>query len=177
VYDPNPDTCCWKNCEAGLRNNGKPRVDWGYQNSDISECVTGPQGSTWKALGYCANPRLDIDNNLDQGIGLPENINLDQPRDGEGFRIMVENFTGTLAHPIVNIYCGGRRTATLGAPPDALTTFSGMSGSSSSLGAMWRVADVLVHVSENGSVSCTIEALHSETEGLSYNITENDWSF
>ena len=101
------------------------RADWGYANSDLSECVGGPQGSAWSSLGYCANPRLDIDNNLVQGTGLPENINVDVPRDGETFRIMVQNFTGLSANPIVNVYCGGQRVATYGAPPSVVTGFTG----------------------------------------------------
>lgn len=177
VHDPNLDECSWSNCEAGLRNNEGRRADWGYEPSGLGECVGGPQGSQWEAIGYCANPRLDIDNNLQQGVGLPENINLDTPHDGDGFRIMVQNFTGALAHPIVNVYCGGARAATFGAPPDPLTTFSGSADSYNSLGAMWRVADVLMQVSDDGDVTCIVEGLLAAAGGSDFNITQNDPSF
>ena len=116
--------CGWHNCEANIRGSSPlsgapvPRADWGYGTSLLAECENGPQGDTWRALGACSNPRLDIDNNLSEGTGVPENINVDRPRDGETFRIMVQNFSGTRARPLVNVYCAGRRVATLGAPPD-----------------------------------------------------------
>lgn len=177
VQYPNVDTCSWYNCEAVLRNNQKQRANWGYANSDLAECIGGPQGDSWKALGYCANPRLDIDNNLSQGTGMPENINIDLPRDGDGFRIMVQNFTGDIAHPIVNVYCGGVRTATFGAPPDPVTTFFTPRTSTTTIGAMWRVADVQVRVSEDGAVSCDVEGLHPDGSDSEYFITLDDISF
>lgn len=177
VFDPNLDTCSWNNCEAKLRNNTGIRANWGYENSALVECIGGPQGDRWEALGYCANPRLDIDNNLDEAIGMPENINIDQPRDGDGFRIMVQNFTGTIAHPIVNVYCGGVRTATFGGPPDTLTTFFGPESRYGAIGAMWRVADVEVRISETGAVSCLVEGLHAEGNESEYHVTVDDISF
>ena len=103
TYTPNPNVCSWANCEAMLRMS-PTRANWGYPNSGLEACEGGPQGDQWRGLGFCANPRLDIDNNLSEGTGLPENINVDNPRNGEGFRIMVQNFTGRLARPLVNVY-------------------------------------------------------------------------
>jgi hypothetical protein len=181
-FDPSTDVCAWVNCEAVLRweqsSSATPsgRANWGYGPSELSECRGGPQGQQWEALGYCANPRLDIDNNLSQGSGLPENINIDEPRDGDGFRIMVQNFTGQLAHPIVNVYCGGVRAATFGAPPDELTDFSS-DGASTNIGAMWRVADVTMHVTSAGSVYCTVQGLTNRATGAGYLTTLDDVSF
>src|SRR5690606_1939135 len=104
-------SCGWHNCEATVRQTVHPvtggpvsRADWGYAPSPLAACENGPQGEQWRANGACANPRLDIDNNLSEGIGVPENINVDRPRDGETFRVMVQNFSGALARPVVNIY-------------------------------------------------------------------------
>ncbi len=180
VYDPSDDQCDWHNCEAQLRTDQTRtgvgvRADWGYENSPLSECSGGPQGSQWVALGYCANPRLDIDNNLSQGSGLPENINVDVPREGERFRVMVQNFTGMLAHPLVNVYCGGRLMATYGAAPDQLVSFEEWN-SAGGVGAMWRVADVTTRVAGDGATTCTVEPLHPAS-GSGYWVTVDDLSF
>jgi hypothetical protein len=182
VYSPNADQCDWHDCEAELRGEAMSpsqsvtRADWGYTNSPLSECINGPQGTSWASLGYCANPRLDIDNNLVQGVGLPENINVDEPRDGDGFRIMVQNFSGPVAHPIVNVYCSGSRVATFGAPPDTLPSFSGI-GDGMGFGAMWRVADVVTHATSGGDIDCTVTGLHPKGTTAGYYVTNEDPSY
>jgi hypothetical protein len=115
---------------------------------------------------------LDIDNNLEEATGVPENINVDAPRDAETFRIMVANFTGTEAHPLVNVYCDGRRAATIGAAPDALTNFSGTPGSQG-IGPLWRVADVTTHVSAAGT-TCTVDVLHPPGTTTGFDVTVDD---
>ncbi len=133
------DQCSWANCEATLRGGDVTpaqtvtRADWGYPTSPLSLCEHDLQGATWFGLGYCASPRLDIDNNLSEATGVPENINVDAPGDNETFRIMVANFSGPEAHPLVNVYCDGRRVATLGAPPDQVLGFTAS-------GEAWRSA-------------------------------------
>ena len=176
AFSPNFRACSWWNCEASLR--GAPeRTDWAYPNTDISECEGGPQGDQWRALGYCANPRLDIDNNLVEGVGLPENINVDNPNNRDQFRVMVQNFSGTIARPIVNIYCGGRRAATFGAAPDTVPVFTGASGSFS-VGAMWRVADVRVVVDEDGvTTDCEVTPIHPPGASSGYRVTYDDPSW
>ena len=172
AYHPSDDQCDWHNCEAFLRGSSG-RADWGYAPSDLSECVGGPLGDRWRMLGYCANPRLDVDNNLSEGIGLPENINIDAPRDGETFRIMVNNFTGLVASPLVNVYCGGRREATFGAPPDEVPDFTGTNGWEG-VGAMWRVADVTTRVAADGTVTCEAEGLHPPGATEGYDVSYGD---
>lgn len=166
-------SCGWHDCEAMIRQPGAMRADWGYMPSPLSECEGGPQGDQWRALGFCANPRLDIDNNLAEGIGVPENINVDAPGDGETFRVMVQNWTGSTARPVVNVYCAGRRVATYGAAPDTVPSFMGLDGSIS-VGAMWRVVDVTTHLGSDGTLSCTLEPLHPPGAASGYYVTTGD---
>jgi hypothetical protein len=179
VWRPSIDQCGWHNCEASIRGQdglGNPlqRADWGYEPSDLAECVSGPQGDQWQVLGFCANPRLDVDNNMSEGTGLPENINVDRPREGETFRIMIENFTGGLAQPLVNVYCGGDRVATYGAPPDVVPDFTGVSGGTDRVGAMWRVADVTTSIDVDGTTACEVELLHAPGDPAGYYVTYDD---
>jgi len=181
AFQPAREACGWHDCEAMIRGTlpaggAYPRASWGYATSPLSECQGGPLGAQWRALGYCANPRLDIDNNLSEGIGVPENINVDVPREGDRFRIMVQNFTGTTASPVVNVYCGGRRVATYGVAPDRVTGFSGVSGYSG-IGAMWRVADVTTHLDAAGETTCDVTALHPPGVTTGYDVTTNMASF
>ncbi|HEY0465263.1 MAG TPA: hypothetical protein VGC79_13700, partial [Polyangiaceae bacterium] len=174
------DECSWANCEATLRGNmilpppPQPieRANWGYPNSPLSLCQNTLQGAVWQGLGHCSSPRLDIDNNLSEATGVPENINVDAPRDNETFRILVANFSGIAARPLVNVYCDGRRAATIGAAPDVVPNFSGTSGAEA-IGALWRVADVTTHVSGN-QTACTVNVLHAAGESRGFNVTYND---
>lgn len=173
LTDPNPDACGWHNCEAAIRGSG-PRVDWGYDDTDLDGCIGGPQGDQWAELGACSNPRLDIDNNLSEGIGVPENINVDEPRDGDEFRIMIQNFSGTLARPVVNIYCGGSRRATFGAAPDEVEDFA-LITQRGNPGAMWRVADVRMVAGRDGVADdCIVQPLHPPGQAEGYFVTYDD---
>ena len=166
-------SCNWSNCEAGIRGS-MGRVNWGYGNSALSQCEGGPLGAGWRALGFCANPRLDIDNNLQKAIGVPENVNVDNPREAQRFRVMVQNFTGSAARPMVNLYCGGHLRGTLGAAPDTLADFTGPSGAIS-VGAMWRVADVTVRVDAMGNTTgCDVLPLHPPGASTGYWVTRDN---
>ncbi len=176
--DPALDECGWHDCEATIRGTlpsgmPVPRADWGYPPSPLSACENGPHGAEWRALGFCGDPRLDIDNNLSEASGVPENINVDQPGDGETFRIMVQNFTGTVAHPLVNVYCSGSRVATYGAAPDQVPRFEGTEGFMG-VGAMWRVADVTTHADAAGNVSCDVAQVHPPGAMSGYDVTYDD---
>lgn len=185
AFDPLPEASCgWHNCEATVRQVTHPvtggpvsRADWGYSDTPIGACENGPLGAQWRTRGSCANPRLDIDNNLAEGTGVPENINVDNPRDGESFRIMVQNYTGTRARPVVNVYCGGRRVATFGQAPDIVPRFTGPDGNTS-IGAMWRVADVRVTVNAAGETTdCDVTQLHPDGATGGYRVTVDDPSY
>jgi hypothetical protein len=176
TFEPNPESCGWQNCEAQIRGTGT-RADWGYENSPIEFCEGGPQGEQWRDLGFCANPRLDIDNNLSEGVGLPENINVDAPGDGDRFRVMVHNWTGTPAHPVLNVYCAGRLTATYGAAPDTLERFE-MIGIRFDPNAMWRAADIEMHVDQDGvTTGCTVSGPPRPGGEAGYDVTFNDPRF
>lgn len=175
-FTVNPDSCGWHNCEAQIRGDG-PRADWGYESSPVEACLGGPQGDQWEALGFCANPRLDIDNNLREGTGLPENINVDQPRDGDRFRVMVQNWSGLPAHPVVNVYCAGRLVSTFGAAPDRLEGFE-MVGIQSDPNAMWRAADIEVRVDDAGeTIGCAVSLPPRPDGEPGYDVTFNDPRF
>lgn len=174
VFHPQPDSCNWSNCEATLRST-EPRADWGYAASPLSACVNGPHGPEWQAVGNCSNPRLDIDNNLAKASGTPENINVDSPREGESFRIMVQNFSGDRAHPLVNVYCSGHRVATFGLHPDEVPNFIGRPPPA--VGAMWRVADVTTHRDAAGETNCNVTALHRRNTSEGYDVTFDNPAF
>ena len=171
-FTPNPSACSWANCEAQLRGFGYTRADWGHPLSPIEACVNGPQGQQWSAfVGGCGNPRLDIDNNLSEGIGLPENINLDTPTDGETYRVMVHNFSGALTHPLVNVYCGGELRASVGSPPafQGSTIFS--------VGAMWRAVDITTLTNELGETSCEVTPLNPPGQQSGFDVTYDNPRF
>ena len=177
---PTQDACSWANCEAVIRGTvpggPTPRADWGYATSPLAACQDGPHGAEWMALGFCGNPRLDIDNNLSKARGLPENINIDQPREGETFRVMAHNFTGTLTHPLVNIYCGGRLYGTYGAAPDLVNGFEAPGGFAR--GAMWRAVDVTTHVNAAGEITnCDLREVHPPGATAGYDVTIDNVRF
>lgn len=186
-YVPNLDSCSWANCESvnraaeipidgGLDFGGSlPRADWGYARSPLSSCIDGPLGDAWRTLGYCGNPRLDVDNNTTMGRGRPENINIDAPRDGERFRVMAHNFSGHGAHPVVNIYCGGRRYGTYGEAPDLVTGFDALGGFGR--GAVWRAVDVTTHVDAEGRTTCSLAAVHPPGRTSGYDVTIDEVRF
>jgi hypothetical protein len=154
-------------------------ADWGYADSDLAECVGSPGGSYWEDLGACTNPRLDMDNI--GTVGKSENINLDNPNNGDEFRIMVHYYGGTeVTHPMVNIYCGGTIVATYGASPDVVGSFDEEIEFGASdvtyWGDMWRVADVAMAVSGGVTTGCTPTALHPGS-GSGYWLTQNSIAY
>ncbi len=112
---------------------------WGYADSPAEVCDDDTS---------CNNPRLDIDNIRGHD---PENINLDNPRDSETFRVMAHMFSGTgVTNPIITIYCGGLARAILGEAPDGV----GLTQASPTCGGQtWRVADVTMRIDGDTGVS------------------------
>ena len=132
------------------------------------------------ALGYCHNPRLDIDN-VGLAPGTPENINIDNAKNGDVFRAAVHyyrNSTTTDEHPMLNIYCGGNLKATYGQAPNLVTGFN--NGQGWNAGQIWRVADVKAIVDPSGvTTDCTVTALHpaAPAGNTNYWVTTNDMTY
>jgi hypothetical protein len=177
----NKEDCYFTNCTArSFFCNGPfcptAQVDWGtdYPNSPLAECSGGPLGSNWTSYGSCKNPRLDVDNV--NTAGRPENINLDNPKDGSTYRSMVHYYGGTqTTHPMVNIYCGGRLKSTFGAAPDLVPGFT--TGGGFGAGTMWRVADVTTQVSGGVTTDCTVQQLFPAGSTSGYRVTTNDRTY
>jgi predicted small lipoprotein YifL len=64
--------------------------------------------------------------------------------------------------------------ATPDATPDIVPRFSGVSGSTDAVGAMWRVADVTTSIDVDGSTACEVELLHSPDDPAGYDVTDGD---
>lgn len=173
------DVTLGNSCNAltcGTYGRGLPLLRWG-PNSPLDRCDRGPSGSGWRGWGYCPNPRLDIDGHgvaFEARGGYIENINTDVPRDGQTFRIMVHDCWGPASNPVLNVYCGGFRRATLGAGADVVT-LPGASGCFSD-NTMWRAADVTVHVDSAGvTTGCDVVPIR-EADG-SPRLTRGDFSY
>jgi hypothetical protein len=145
----NDTTCNTSNCSAALR--GLARVDWGYPESAPSACST-PSFEGFNAIGHCPNPRAADDNNQDLANGTTERVQLDNPGDGETFRVMAQNFDNDRAQPHVFVYCGGERAGAF-EPPDMPPNF--VAAQPGGFGVMWRATDVTTHIDANGRFSCS----------------------
>ncbi len=184
IRKPHQEVCGWHDCLPAVSTLTLPfsstpyaRADWGYANSPLSACESGPRGAEWAArVGACPNPRLDLDNRPREGGGLPENINVDAPREGDRFRVMVQNFSQLPSSPVVNVYCGGRRVSTYGLSPDGVEGFES-SVPMSDLGAVWRVADIVTHVDAEGDVSCDVTRVRRPDGMGGYDVTVQDARF
>lgn len=170
----NDDDCYYLNCTASDHPDWAP--DWGYPDTmEISACNEAPHGHgrQWEELGYCANPRLDVDviycessetDSTAYEFCSPENINVDNPVLGDTFRIMVNyysehSYTGD-THPTVNIYCGGALRATYGEGAVVL-----QHGGASTDADNWLVADVQFMIDECGAVDCRVSPILNDEEG------------
>jgi len=124
------------------------RPNWGYAATAGGGCRT-PEG------GACRNPRLDLDNNgLNDATHSdvdPENVNVDNPRDGDEFRVAAYYWRGSVpVQPMINIYCGGSLRATFGGAvvggtlygSSPVAGFTGGRGGFDTSSSFWRVADV-----------------------------------
>lgn len=161
----NNTTCNTSNAVAELRD--QPRVDWGYADSALSACNT-PSFDTFLPNGRCPNPRAAADNNQSIATGTTERMQLDNPRDGQTFRVMVQNFSNRAARPHVFVYCGGQKAAAFDAPA-APANF--VSPSPGTFGVMWRATDITTTVDAAGNVSCNALPV------LSNAVSNDDLSF
>ena len=166
-----PDDCYYGNCKGSSIFS---IANWGYANSPLAECEGGPEGASWQALGYCRNPRLDIDNINDYGA---ENINVDVPVDAATYRVMVHYYGGgtLVTHPMVDIYCGGTLKATYGQAPDVVPGFDQSGGTIG--GDRWRVVDVTPIVVGGVTTDCLLTPLHPPGMTTGYWVTTGDSSY
>jgi hypothetical protein len=164
-------TCNVLNCGAALRE-GKARVDFGYLDSPLERCAGGPSPDDFRALGRCPNPRSGVDDNQQLASGTTEVVQIDQPREGDTFRVLVHNFDNEPASPHLFVYCDGQRVAALD-PPATPRDF--VTPSPGDFGVMWRPADVVAHAS-GGSISCTVAPLMNAS-GTGPDVTIDDPSY
>jgi hypothetical protein len=163
------DTACAnEDCYYGVVN-----PTWGYPDSPPSACV----GWSSRGMAPCTNPRLDLDNiTCDKGVDdptnilefcAPENINLDNPQDGESFAIGVNHYgnnAGTpRAHPHVNLYCNGERVLSVGYNPvTGQTAFPLLTRQGDDThGDLWSVATITAHVTNGQLTSCDVATVPS----------------
>lgn len=149
----NDDTCNTSNAVAMLRL--PTRLNWGYADSALSACNT-PSFEGFLGVGRCPNPRAADDNNQRIANGTTERMQLDNPREGQRFRVMAHNFTNTRAQPHVFVYCSGEK-AFAGDPPLEPANF--VTANPGVFGVMWRAADITTSLDARGRVRCTVEPL------------------
>ncbi len=163
-------TCNSANCAAGLRYN-LPRAEWGYPDSELGVCQSASAFADFGAVGRCPNPRSAEDNNQVIANGTAEVIQLDNPGDGDTFRVMVQNFENLIARPTVRVYCGSR-LASESAPPLQPPGFQ--APNPGGFGVMWRPVDVTLEVGADGATTgCAVTPLRHPNGGPSY-VTTND---
>jgi hypothetical protein len=176
--------CYWQTCRGA-------DTPWSYQSTTDLDSCTGELADNRDAyayLGYCPNPRLDIDNReLESDRYLAENINLDNPLGGDTFRVMVDYYTNIKAeqaegapgpetsietHPLINIYCGGELKGSYGGAPGEGNQVVGFD----TPGQMWRVADVFV--ARGGlRIECELTPVQPADADALYAIGERETAF
>ncbi len=169
---------CTSNGWDGICSNqdcfyGNESPSWGYTPSPNSAC----QGWSSQRTVSCTNPRLDrdvircsrstTDPNSTSFCG-PENINIDNPRNGDRFVVGVNYYSGPTAnprsHPHVNIYCNGERVLSAGYNPvtGQVNYPVLLKHGADSSGDFWTVATVQTNVDSTGNlVSCGVETIPS----------------
>jgi hypothetical protein len=175
--DESRDDCYYNNLSGcrGFATNPSP---WGYARSPNTAC----HGWSSSRMEPCDNPRLDIDNitcdpkiadpmNIDGGLFgggfcTPENINLDNPKNGDKFVIGAQLYSGGTPppHPHVNVYCNGERRLAFGFDPTAMPRrdFPVLRDDGTDLsGDIWEVATVEAKVTGNMLTDCVITPIHS----------------
>jgi hypothetical protein len=147
-------TCNTSNAAAELRVPS--RVSWDYEDSALGACNTPAFQDFVTTSGRCPNPRAADDNNQSIANGTTERMQLDNPRHGQTFRAMVQNFNNFRARPHVFVYCDGQRAGAFDGPS---TPPSFVASSPGTFGVMWRAADITTVVDAGGKVSCDAVAV------------------
>lgn len=151
IFDGLDGTTC--NTSNGVpRLRTEPRVNWGYPESPVQACNT-PSFQGFLGIGFCPNPRASEDNNQQIKAGTTERIQLDNPRDGERFRVMAQNFDNHVAKPRLFVYCSGLRAGAFEAPAMP-ANFQGPSATG--FGLMWRIVDITTKRDALGKTVCDV---------------------
>jgi hypothetical protein len=175
--DENRDDCYYNN-NSGCRGFATNPSPWGYARSPDTAC----HGWSSSRTAACDNPRLDIDNitcdpkvadpmDIDGslftgGFCTPENINLDNPKNGDKFVIGAQLYSGGTPppHPHVNVYCNGERRLAFGFDPTAVPRrdFPVLRVDGTDItGDIWEVATVEAKVTGTMLTDCVITPIHS----------------
>ena len=152
-----------------------------YSASPTSACV----GWGSLASGACPNPRLDRDNvscNTQQQnpasnslpipfpLPLPgmsdfcgsENINVDNPANGDTFAVGTVLYSGNTAKPHINVYCNGQRIVSAGFNPLTGSNFPVLRDDGANDGDFWKFG--LVRVTGSGAnITCDVTTTKSVT--------------
>ncbi len=168
---------CYYNAASGCRDFSTVPPGWGYADSAAATCTGWSSKRMAGAMQGCTNPRLDKDNitcdtTVDDptnvnGFCGPENINLDDPNDGDSFAVAVnhyDNHGGTAnAHPHVNLYCNGQRVISVGFNPVTGQTQNPLLNTpgQDSTGDFWEVGTITTHVSGGQVTSCDVQTVPS----------------
>ncbi|MEB2314035.1 MAG: hypothetical protein OZ921_09245 [Sorangiineae bacterium] len=164
---------CYYNSTTGC--TGVENPGWGYATSPNPACKGWGSTRVGLASGACVNPRLDSDNiecnpkirdPNNHGLGgqfgfcAAENINLDNPRNGDRFAIGTHAYSTTQAvHPHINVYCNGERRLSVGYDPVTSPSFPVMVEGSAAPGQTTYSPDF----SGDFWVAATVEAVVTGT--------------
>ncbi len=164
------EDCYYANCKSPTLGMAPA---W-YADSPASACVGWGSASTGAT---CGNPRLDRDviacdraftNPNDTGSpGMfcgAENVNIDQPVDGDSYAVSMKYYGGLgAAKARVNVYCDGARVMASGYDPLAANDYPQLSqAGSNDTGDMWKVGAITAHVA-GGVVTCSVSSTQSQT--------------
>lgn len=172
LFPTNQD--CYYSSSSGCRDDSLQAPRWGYTDSAASACLGWSSRRAPGSQG-CTNPRLDRDNiacnrtisdptNLD--FCGPENINLDNPANGDTFVIGVTHYQnrggGPEAKPHVNVYCNGRRVLSVGYNPATGQQWPLLrTPGADDNGDFWTAALVKANVAAGMLTSCDVTPLPS----------------
>jgi hypothetical protein len=160
-------------CANGDCYYGNTAPGWGYAASANSACVGW---ASRNSTGGCPNPRLDQDNiSCDKTVDDPtnptfcasENVNMDNPNDGDSFVVGVNHYGNTAgtsdAHPHVDLYCNGERVLSVGYNPvTGQKSFPLLNTpGSDSTGDVWSVGTIKAHVSAGQVTACDVATVPS----------------
>ncbi len=171
---------CWYSPASGCRDTSSTGPNWGYADSAQAACVGWSSRRHDKSLpAYpqgCTNPRLDKDNYscdvtvanpiggsaIDGEFCGPENINIDNPNDGDTFVVGAHHFKnhgGTSdVKPHLNLYCNGLRVLSAGYNPlTGQTSFPLLKTDGNEAGGdFWTAATIKAHVEGGQLTRCDV---------------------